>query len=231
MELLDEHALALAKVRHPLLLNAVLCDLRMNPEGETIRLSRAEARCEEVLKREPGNTKAQFRRAQLHARAGEEDEAKALLEKLCKAHPTERAFRAELSALSERMRAARKQSDLFWADALKRQAAQAEAAREGGEREGSKGCAHCSSSARAGGADEPCLTRGAGPLTGDASLRGAARAAISTLPLASPIAPLISALRGVGLLWSWCSQMLWAQTAQDAAAGLADADAQRKREE
>lgn len=214
MELLDEHRLMLQSVRLPLLLNSVLCALKMNPEDQMVRLATAEARCAEVLKAEPNNAKAQFRRAQLHARAGEDEQARALFEALCLAHPTERAFRAELSAHTERMRKARKVQDKFWAEALRKQAAQAERERPSD----ASGGAHRPAD------DEPCLTSGRGPLSARHSLQQAAEAA-AELPLSGPLMPLLSALRGVSYvgstLWDWCAQLLWAETAHDVAAAAA----------
>lgn len=216
MELLEEHAALLRAARLPLLLNAVLCALKMNPQEQSGRLAGAEARCAEVLRAEPNNAKAQFRRAQLHARAGEDEQARALLEALCVAHPAERAFRVELGAHAERMRAARKAQDKFWAEALRKQAAQADHAGAPDRAPGRPG------------ADEPCLTSGRGPLSARQGLRQAAQAA-GGLPLSGPLVPVLSALRGVSYvgsaLWGWCAQMLWAEHARDVADAAAAAAA------
>ena len=135
-------------VRLPLLLNSVLCDLRMNPEEHTRRLTTSEARLAEVrqsfripipfrpifvesrpsrrmpppqvLLEEPDNLKALFRKAQLHGRAGEYTEAKALLERLCRQQPSERAFRAELASLNTRTQAAEQETAAFWSAAVKK---------------------------------------------------------------------------------------------------------------
>lgn len=107
--------------RVPLLLNSVLCELRMNPEEQTTRrLEIAERRCADVLAEQPNNTKALFRRAQLHGRAGEYSEASSLLERLCKLQPTERAFRTELAAVVARSRKQREDTSAFWSGALGR---------------------------------------------------------------------------------------------------------------
>lgn len=107
----------LNELRLPLLLNAVLCDLRMNPEEQTRRLVKAEERCAEVLSMDPGNAKALFRRALLHGRAGEDEQAKAMLERLCRQQPNERAFRTELVTVNARMRRAQQATAAFWSDA------------------------------------------------------------------------------------------------------------------
>lgn len=112
--------------RVPLLLNSVLCDLRMNPEEQTRRLTIAEGRIAEVLRIDPNNVKALFRRAQLHGRAGEYLEAKALLERLCRQQPTERSFRAELASLNERLQVAKRETAAFWSVAVKRTLAESE---------------------------------------------------------------------------------------------------------
>ena len=57
---------AIAAVRVPLLLNAVLCELRMNPEEGNGRLETAEERIADVLKAQPSNIKAHYRKAQVH---------------------------------------------------------------------------------------------------------------------------------------------------------------------
>ncbi|KAG8459502.1 hypothetical protein KFE25_012837 [Diacronema lutheri] len=214
-ELLDEHRALLQRARLPLLLNSVLCALRMNPAEQPTRLVTAEARCAEALAIEPHNAKARFRRAQLHARAGEDERALALLEALCTAHPAERAFRAELHAHAERMRHARKASDAFWAKALKRQAAHADAGGGGG--------APAEQAARDAD-DEPCLTSGRGPLSAR-ERAGHAAADAAALPLSGPLVPLLAALRGVSLigstLWGWCAQLVWAESARGVATAAA----------
>ena len=110
----------LAAVRVPLLLNATLCDLRMHPEDQTVRLHQSERRVAEVLAEQPENKKALFRRAQLHGRAGEYAMARSLLERLCQQDPSERAFRVELLSVVERSRKERKVTDRFWSAALDR---------------------------------------------------------------------------------------------------------------
>jgi hypothetical protein len=234
MELMEEHTAALFAVRLPLLLNSVLCALRMHPAGSgDTRLTIAETRCDEVLKREPGNTKAQFRRAQLHVRAGDDAAAKALLEALCKAQPAKRAFRAELQALTEAMRASRKTQDAFWSDAVKKHANKV--ALEPDER--------AVDDPRASADGEPCLSRGAGPLTGrGARTRDAARSDESSLASSSgPLGPMLSALRGLGdissMLWGLWAQIIWpsaphaAGAAAAAAFGSDDSQRRRKRDE
>ena len=111
---------AIAAVRVPLLLNAVLCELRMNPEEGNGRLETAEERIADVLKAQPQNTKALFRRAQLHGRAGEYEESRAILERLCRQDPHERAFRAELKDVASRVKAAQSAQKAFWSGALDR---------------------------------------------------------------------------------------------------------------
>lgn len=111
----------LTAIRVPLLLNATLCDLRMHPEDQTVRLHQSERRIAEVLAEQPDNTKALFRRAQLHGRAGEYAMARSLLEKLCQQDPSERAFRIELLSIVARGRKERKETARFWSAALDRQ--------------------------------------------------------------------------------------------------------------
>lgn len=110
----------LTALQVPLLLNSVLCELRMNPEEQVRRLVTAERRCEEVLRVQPENAKALFRKAQLHGRAGEYDEARRMLESLCRQQPQERAFRAELASVVARNRQARRETKAFWSEALDR---------------------------------------------------------------------------------------------------------------
>ena len=116
----------LVAVRTPLLLNSVLCELRMNPEEQTRRLSTAEHRVAEVLRSDPSNLKALFRRAQLLGRAGEYEEAKELCEKLCRQQPNERAFRTELASINARSRRAKKETAEFWSQAVKKTLADAD---------------------------------------------------------------------------------------------------------
>lgn len=108
------------EVRLPLLLNSVLCDLHMNTDDQMRRLVTSEQRIAEVLQADPNNLKAQFRRAQLHVRAGEFEEAKSLLEKLCRREPRERTFRKELASLNARMHAAKQETAAFWSCAVKK---------------------------------------------------------------------------------------------------------------
>ena len=110
----------LVAVRTPLLMNSVLCELRMNPEEQLRRLSTAEQRVAEVLGYDPANLKALFRRAQLLGRAGEYAEAKELCEKLCRQDPSERAFRTELASINARSRIAKKETAAFWSTAVKK---------------------------------------------------------------------------------------------------------------
>jgi tetratricopeptide (TPR) repeat protein len=113
-------------LRVPLLLNSVLCDLRMNPEEQTRRLAVSEQRIAEVLQAEPTNLKALFRQAQLAGRAGEFTEAKTLLERLCRQEPAERAFRTELASVNARIQAAKQETAAFWSTAVKRTLADAD---------------------------------------------------------------------------------------------------------
>ena len=110
----------LRRLRVPLLLNAVLCDLKMNPEDQTRRLTLSEQRIAEVLQLEPGNVKAIFRQAQLFGRAGEYAEAAAIVERLCRQHPSERSFRTELASLKERTRVSKRETAAFWSTAVKK---------------------------------------------------------------------------------------------------------------
>eukprot|EP00966_Prymnesium_polylepis_P308287 7124139-Prymnesium_polylepis.1 len=121
-------------VRLPLLLNSVLCDLKMNPEDQTRRLTIAEERIAEVLSLEPANRKALFRRAQLLGRAGEYAEAKDMLENLVRQQPGERAFRTELASVNERIHEAKAQTAAFWSVALQKALASDMDSMEGGAR-------------------------------------------------------------------------------------------------
>ena len=111
---------ALNAIRIPLLLNSVLCELRMNPEDQVRRLAVAESRIGEVLAVQPDNAKALFRKAQLLGRAGEYSEAKALLETLCRQQPSERAFRTELASVQARARRDSAATKAFWSGAVER---------------------------------------------------------------------------------------------------------------
>ena len=128
-------------IRVPLLLNAVLCDLRMNPEEQVRRLATAEERIAEVLLYEPANPKAHFRRAQLLGRAGDYGGARALLEQPCRQQPNERAFRAELASLAARAQADKRETAAFWQTAARKtmREAEAEAARAGDDDDGGGG--------------------------------------------------------------------------------------------
>ena len=106
-------------VRIPLLLNSVLCELKMNPEEQTRRLYTAERRIADVLAEQPDNQKAHFRHAQLLGRAGELDSAKTLLERLCRQQPTERAFRTELTSVQARLKQTRAETREFWSGVAK----------------------------------------------------------------------------------------------------------------
>ena len=131
-------------MRVPLLLNSVLCELRMNPEEQTRRLLTAEQRVAEVLEAEPGNLKALFRQAQLHGRAGEYTEAKALLEKLCRQQPSERAFRMELASLNTRTQVAKQETAAFWTAAVKKTLAEVDLDGMEGGGKASEGQGHAS---------------------------------------------------------------------------------------
>ncbi|KAL1530498.1 hypothetical protein AB1Y20_001399 [Prymnesium parvum] len=133
-QMAPEEQVELLRLRTPLLLNSVLCDLRMNPEDQTRRLALSESRVKSVLKLQPKNVKALFRMAQLHGRAGEFREARELLEKLCQQEPDERAFRAELASLKKRERAAELETAAFWGGALRKGLAEPRLERlEGGQ--------------------------------------------------------------------------------------------------
>ena len=73
-----------------------------------------------MLRIEPNNLKAHFRRAQLLGRAGDYEEARAALESLCRRQPNERSFRTELASLTAQAQKARQETASFWSAAAKR---------------------------------------------------------------------------------------------------------------
>ena len=126
-------------IKIPLLLNSVLCDLKMNPEEQVARLATSERRIAEVPALQPDNHKALFRKAQLLGRAGDYSEARRLLERLCRQQPNERAFRTELSSIAARSKKEKAQQGAFWKQSLDR--LQSENASTAADVEGGAGAA------------------------------------------------------------------------------------------
>lgn len=200
-DLMPDHRAQLSDVRIPLLLNSVLCDLRMNPPEQMRRLGRAERRCAEILALDPTNPKAKFRRAQLHQRAGETAEAKDMLRKLCDEHPNEASFRRELTLLRKSEKQELDQTSTFWTEAMRRQQQQQQQSTHHQRDDVERGQSTCDD-------DQPFIHAGRRTLA-------AARPPASSLTASDtgPLVPVFYALRGLAevarMMWQWWADMLW----------------------
>jgi len=204
-DLMGEHRKQLADVRVPLLLNSVLCHLKMNPEEQLRRLQVAEKRCEEVLRTDPANVKARFRRAQLHRRAGEYAEAKAALQRLCREDPRDRAFREELASLQRQVKRSQAEVDTFWSSAMQKQQ---RLARDVEGDEESVGDTHPDR--------RPCIVDGVGR-SGMRPGTGPVADALRISSSSGVLVPVRYAFQGIAMfataVWGWWSELLWASRA------------------
>jgi tetratricopeptide (TPR) repeat protein len=116
-ELLDQHRALVDAVRIPLWLNVAACSLKLGAaELEDAKASsrRAIESCSEVLKLEPNNVKALFRRGQAYQLGSRLENARADLVKAAHLEPTDVLIRRALTAVVEELRAEQAEQRSLW---------------------------------------------------------------------------------------------------------------------